>query len=87
MSAQTDLAAKLATQATAIDDLTTQLGKIGSEIDTQTTLIQQLKDAITNAPVDPSVQTAVDALDASIARAKTAAQADDDKNPDAPANP
>lgn len=87
MSAQTDLAAKLATQATAIDGLTTQLGTIGTEIDTLTTLIQTLKDAIDNAPVDPSVQTAVDAIDASITRAQAAAQADVDKNPGTPATP
>ena len=84
MSAQSDLAAKLTTQTAAVTALGDKLEKIGTEIDAQTALIQTLKDAITNAPVAPEVQAAVDALDASITRANTIAQADDDKNPDVP---
>ena len=83
MSAQTDLAAKLTAQTAAVTALGDKLEKIGTEIDAQTALIQTLKDAIANAPVAPEVQAAVDALDASITRAQTVAQADDDKNPDA----
>lgn len=82
MATSAETVAKLNAQNVAVIALGDKLEKIGTEIDAQTTLIQQLKDAVANAPVSPEVQAAVDALDASIARASTLAQADDDKNPD-----
>lgn len=65
--------------AAALQKVATQMDKISTETTALLTLIQQLKDAATNADVvSPELQSAIDAVAAK-------AQAIDDLVPDAPA--
>lgn len=87
MATQADIKAQLDALTANVADETTVIGGMETLLDNLATLIQSLKDAATNAQIDPAIVDQITALGTAVSANKTRISADVVKNTPAAATP